>query len=336
MIFGHGIQQGGNALRAAPVGFVDEQKSVLPDGLLGGLLQLVGANGGGVRDLDGITAAEKISAAQGTAEQFSQLGLAGAGGANQGNMLHPADIRTSALYTEALAVIEIFFQDLQTGRLQAGKTLKFFADGVHGDSVELFGPFAEILPPDGMAVTLGGAGDELALDELFLDETCISEMGIPGLIDILHQGADRGIGQGGVERVTSFGQSRIKNLVQDIRRIVRNGENILLGNAALQAGIHLEETLNAVCAFSFGRRITRENKQDMAGVVGHKINNGVDCFLIEDIAAAAVAAVVTAKGVGFVDVQNAAFGFFDYLAYFDGRAADHIADEVAGLGRYGR
>ena len=40
MIFGHGIEQGSNALRAAPVGFVDEQKSVLPDGLLGGLLQL--------------------------------------------------------------------------------------------------------------------------------------------------------------------------------------------------------------------------------------------------------------------------------------------------------
>ena len=156
---------------------------------------------------------------------------------------------------------------------------------------------------------------------------------VAGLIYVLHQCLNGRIGHGGIKGVTSFCQSRIKNLVQDIRRIVRNGENILLGNAALQAGIHLEETLNAVCAFSFGRRITRENKQDMAGVVGHKINNGVDRFLIEDIAAAAVAAVVTAKGVGFVDVQNAAFGFFDHLVYFDGRAADHIADEVAGLGR---
>ena len=51
MIFGHGIEQGSNALRAAPVGFVDEQKSVLPDGLLGGLLQLVGAVSAGVMAL---------------------------------------------------------------------------------------------------------------------------------------------------------------------------------------------------------------------------------------------------------------------------------------------
>ena len=144
MILSHRGQQGGDGLLAATVCLVDEQKGILMDSLFNGLLQLLGADGRGICDLYRLIMAEEIGAAQGAAEQFGQLGLAGAGGANQDNMLHPASIRGSALCTEALAVIEIFFQDLQTGRPQTGETLKFFADRVHGDSVELFGPFAEI------------------------------------------------------------------------------------------------------------------------------------------------------------------------------------------------
>ncbi len=143
------------------------------------------------------------------------------------------------------------------------------------------------------------------------NEAAVAEVGL--LAGGIRETCDLLAAAGGEDPVALFGHE-LGDIAEIIGRVVREGD--VEGDAGAEAGVLFKEAFHLI-------GVAGEDDDGFTAAVFHFLNDGVDGFV------AVEAVAVVNEGIGFVDEEDVAFGFFKDFLNFGGGLADVLADEVA-------
>lgn len=152
--------------------------------------------------------------------------------------------------------------------------------------------------------------------EVVADFAGVGEVLAAGGVFFLEDGAGVGEGlfRGGVAGVLAHGLEDLQELVG-----VVVFEVYVFVEAGAQAGVGVDEAGHEL-------GVAGDDDDEVVAVVFHGFEEGVDGF-----AAVVVAAGGVGEGVGFVDEEDAAYGFIDDFLDFEGGLADVAGDQAGAV-----